>query len=595
MTILARPPLLGIAIAVSVILHVTLGLWRPDGEVGVWWSDLIGIPPFLLAGLACLRVAAGPEGDGRAAWRAFGLGLLASAAGDLVWTYLELVRRVQPFPSVADVLYLSMPVAFVVGFLTVLRPGPSRPWRLRNVLDMAVVLGAAALISWRFIISAIVEMDGFAGQPVARVVALAYPALDLALLGLALLLTVQGSVLHRLRSGLVALGLVCIAVADSLFAYLGAHDAYGSGGVTDQFWSVGAALIGAAALRRVPPEAAGLPAAHPRWWAAAPYLAIGAVTALQFTTYGVRGPATVGVLIGGSVLTLLIVARQALSVRDNQRLTEALRNLSDGLEARVAERTEALRQQGAALDHANAALRALSQGLELKVIERTAALEASRAQLAYQAQHDALTSLPNRTVLEDRLTQAANAASRYGGLTAVMFIDLDGFKFVNDTFGHVAGDAVLLEVGRRLQDCVRSADTVARLGGDEFVVLLTHVGHVTDVRAVAQRIVSRLARPIALAGQDVSITASVGVALYPDDAHTPQQLLGNADVAMYAAKQRGKNTVQFYAPSMNLAAQRRSLVERQLRGALACGAFTLHYQPQHDAAGAVCAFEALLR
>lgn len=576
-------------------MHAAFTLWLPDGPVGAWCSDLIGIPPFLLAGLACLQAAAEPREEGRAAWRAFGLGLLAFGVGDIVWTYLDLVRRVQPFPSVADVLYLSMPMAFVAGFLTVLRPAASRPWSLRSLLDMAVVLGAAALISWRFIVSEMLEVDGYKGHLVAHVVALAYPVLDLALLGLALLLTVQGSALHRQRSGLVALGLVCVAIADSAFAYLSAHDTYGSGAITDQFWSVGAALIGFAALRRVPPEPASVPAANPRWWAAAPYVSVGAVTVLEFTTYGVRGPAALGVLAGGGVLTLLIVARQALSVQENQRLSEALRDLSDGLEARVAERTEALRQQGAALDRANAELRTLSQGLELKVIERTAALEASRAQLAYQAQHDALTSLPNRTVFEDRLTQAAHAANRYGGEMAVMFIDLDGFKFVNDTFGHVAGDEVLLEVGRRLLDCVRSADTVARLGGDEFVVLLTRVGHVADVRTVAQRIVSRLALPVSLGEQDVRITASVGVALFPDDAHTPQQLLVNADVAMYEAKQRGKNTVQFYAPSMNLAAQRRSVVERRLRGALDCGAFTLHYQPQHDAAGDVCAFEALLR
>ncbi|THF87389.1 bifunctional diguanylate cyclase/phosphodiesterase [Deinococcus sp. KSM4-11] len=590
----ARPSRLGPALAAAVAVHMLFELLPHPGEIGLWLADLLSIPAYLLAGVACLHTARQGTVELRIAWRAFGVGLLAYAGGNMLWTYLELVRHVQPFPSVADLLYLSLPVAFMAGFLKLPRRGAARLWGLTLGLDMALVLGCAALYFWHFLGS--VTLRIYAGQPLEGTVALAYPALDLALLAMALVLAVQGGGLPRRPGLLLALGMVSQVVADSVFAFLTARDAYASAAFTDSFWSLAAALIGAAALEARHPSAqeGGVPPGT-RWWTLAPFLAVISTTGLQLFTLAGQETGSTAVLLGGGLLTLLVVARQALSVQENARLAAALRDSSEKLELRVAQRTQELSVKGHALDRANEDLRALSRELEAKVIQRTAALAASHAQLSHQAQHDALTGLPNRVLFEDRLAQATHHAARYGGLLAVIFIDLDGFKYVNDTLGHLAGDDVLREVGRRLTDVVRAADTVARLGGDEFVILLTEVGQVADVRMVTHRLLDQITVPILAAGQDVRITASMGVSLSPADGDTPHTLLMNADVAMYDAKQQGKNAVRFYAPSMNAAAQRRSNVERRLRGALARHEFTLHYQPQHDARGTLRGFEALLR
>jgi diguanylate cyclase len=218
-------------------------------------------------------------------------------------------------------------------------------------------------------------------------------------------------------------------------------------------------------------------------------------------------------------------------------------------------------------------------------------------QLAYQAQHDTLTGLPNRALFTDRLEHTVRSAARYDRQLAVMFVDLDGFKLVNDTLGHHAGDALLVEVGHRLQGAVRESDTVARMGGDEFTVILSEVTSSADATKVAQRIVASLEEPIFLPGHNghVSVTASIGVSLYPRDAEDAETLSRHADLALYRAKDDGKNTVRFYSSDMNTAAVERLTTDTALRGALERREFSLHYQPITSSMNSRCTLEALLR
>lgn len=209
------------------------------------------------------------------------------------------------------------------------------------------------------------------------------------------------------------------------------------------------------------------------------------------------------------------------------------------LERLVEERTRELVARNAELDRVNAELRALSESLEATVQRRT-------AQLARQAQHDHLTGLPNRILLEERLERAVATAARYGHTLAVLFLDLDGFKFVNDHFGHNAGDEVLQEVTRRLTAGLRGSDTLARLSGDEFVILIPEMRHVDDAREVAQALLSRVEVPFAIHGRRVVLTASVGISVFPQDATDAATLQQHADTAMYQAKDAGKNQVRFY-------------------------------------------------
>ena len=216
--------------------------------------------------------------------------------------------------------------------------------------------------------------------------------------------------------------------------------------------------------------------------------------------------------------------------------------------------------------------------------------------LNYLATHDMLTGLPNRRLLLERLQQAMYESTRHERLVAVLFLDLDRFKLVNDTLGHEAGDTLLNNVADRLNECTRPGDTVARLGGDEFTLVLANVAHIDDIAHVAQKIIDVFTQPFLLVGQELFVSASIGITLYPLDDADPVALLKNADAAMYHAKDSGRNNFQFFTPELNQRAERRLDLETALRHALERDEFVLHYQPQLNLInGEVMGMEALLR
>jgi len=216
--------------------------------------------------------------------------------------------------------------------------------------------------------------------------------------------------------------------------------------------------------------------------------------------------------------------------------------------------------------------------------------------LNYLATHDALTGLANRTLFGERLQQAVARAHRTKKRVAVMFIDLDRFKLVNDTLGHSIGDQVLSIVAQRLKASVRETDTVARLGGDEFTMVIEEIDDVRHVGQIAQALLKTMSDIFDLDGHSVFVTPSVGISIYPDDATDPKQLLMQADQAMYQAKERGKNNFQFFAQSMTSSAMEQLALESELHNALLLHEFYLDYQPQFDLrTGAVAGVEALIR
>jgi len=220
----------------------------------------------------------------------------------------------------------------------------------------------------------------------------------------------------------------------------------------------------------------------------------------------------------------------------------------------------------------------------------------SEERLQYLANYDPLTGLPNRAAFNQHLEQAIEGAARTGRCLALMFVDLDRFKMVNDSLGHEAGDRVLCEAAIRLRDCLRASDTVCRLGGDEFVVVVEDLAEVASVAGIAGKVLQAIARPFVAEGQEFHITASIGIACHPDDGTDRQQLLRNADMAMYRAKELGKNKFQFYSAQLNAHSFERLMIEASLRRALERRELELWYQPRIDlSTGRIAGAEALLR
>jgi len=220
----------------------------------------------------------------------------------------------------------------------------------------------------------------------------------------------------------------------------------------------------------------------------------------------------------------------------------------------------------------------------------------TEARAHFLATHDHLTGLPNRVVLSRAIGDAVENFRRSGHGFAVMFIDLDRFKLINDTLGHGAGDTLLIEVANRLKRCIRDSDVIARIGGDEFIVLLHDAANAARVTTVARNILAAVVKPLTLKGQECRVTASIGISLYPSDAQDEETLTKNADAAMYAAKEEGRNSFVFHSRTMQTQSIERLMLETSLRRALERSEFVLHYQPKRDVSrGGISGVEALLR
>ena len=223
-------------------------------------------------------------------------------------------------------------------------------------------------------------------------------------------------------------------------------------------------------------------------------------------------------------------------------------------------------------------------------------IEKTKDQMTHLAQHDALTDLPNRILLNDRLAQAIALAHRQDKQFALLFLDLDRFKHINDSLGHVVGDHLLQSVGKRLMTCVRNSDTVCRQGGDEFLILLSNIEHAKDAALSAQKILAALTRPHAIDQLELHVSVSIGISVYPDDGQDADTLIKNADTAMYHAKEAGRNNHQFFEQNMNAQAEERHFIEDGLRYGLDHQQFLLLYQPKINLeTGTISGVEALVR
>jgi diguanylate cyclase (GGDEF)-like protein/PAS domain S-box-containing protein len=624
-----------------------------------------------LAAAACVFTAVRHRGRTRMAWALMAASAFAWGAGEVAWSYFELLKGQQvPFPSFADLGYLTAVPFAIVGVLC-FPAAPARAVSLaRTVLDGLLIAGSLLIISWSTVLGAVYRADS--GDVFGKLIGLAYPAGDVVIGTMIVILAVRVPRATRLPLYLLAGGLLANLLADSGFAYLTTTNQYGAGSVIDVGWAAGYLLIAIAALRSasMPALTAGADSPPGHLGLLLPYLPVAAgalVAAIQEVAPGELDPVVFWSLLA---VIVLVVIRQFLTLSDNLALNRQLeanaaelakghehfrslvQNSSDVIT--LIGRDGIIRYQSASVErilgysedaligkpfgdivHADDRIQMLRKIDEaINIIGPPIALEcrlqrnddsycsvevtvtnllelpsvqglvlntrdvserkALEQKLIHQAFHDSLTDLPNRAAFRTHLDHALQGDRERG--IAVLFLDLDDFKAVNDTLGHDMGDKLLVAVGARIASTLRPGDTVARLGGDEFAVLLKNMEDEKIASRVAERITRQFVTPFGIDGKEISMRASIGIAGVVSGQEAAEELIRNADVAMYIAKSKGKARYVEYDASLAGAALQLLELESDMHRALAEKQFVLQYQPVVMLeSGAVHSVEALVR
>jgi diguanylate cyclase (GGDEF)-like protein len=489
---------------------------------------------------------------GRRYWYLLAVGNLCFVLGDGVYdVYQFILHRAVPYPSVADALYLvGYPFVFAgVRGIARVRGGFAR----EGYADAAIVSIGALALSWHFLMGGEAHSSGM--STFAKLVTLAYPMMDIVILFVvlqALMFGVARQPVHKL----LAASLLSMLVADFIYDVLTQRGGYSTGNPVDAGWLIAYVLIAVAAWH--------------------PSMATSGSTQLAPSSFDRNRLPLVA--LAGFVSPVILLTSELVGASVD---VPVLAGLSMALFSLVVLRMWWLfgRLSGQA--------RVLQEAL--------GARDALEANLRHQAFHDGLTGLANRALLHDRVEHALAAAPRLGGVVALCFCDLDGFKNINDSLGHSVGDDVLRAVATRLTSIVRPGDTVARLGGDEFAVLLENVDSPDIGIAIAQRIVAALSKPLEIDQRQIFVSGSVGLAV-ATAATTTARLLSDADSAMYEAKSAGKNRFQLFEPAMRDRVMDHLAMKNALGGALRRSELFLTYQPQFSLRdGQLVGFEALLR
>ena len=532
-----------IGLLTGLLLLVVLGAYGTQ-HVNRTFTDLGQSGIALLAAVNCALAARSSSGRLRVAWGGLAGGTLSWGLGQAVWSWFELVQHTAtPFPGLADLGYLGFPIGAVIG-LAVFPSNVSHADRWRMTLDGLMTAGAIGLVSWATALGAAVHTaaDSLLGLSVS----VAYPASDIMLL-VVCVLVLSRSRAHRVPLAFIASGLALMAVGDSGFAYLVAMNSYATGSLIDLGWFFAFGILAFASL--TPGATAESLQAKSLTVAGTllPYVPFGGALAFMSWQLATGRSVSVVEIVLAVVIVVLVIVRQFLTVRDNQLLARSL---------------------------------ALQE-----------------AQLRHQAFHDQLTGLANRALFIDRVSHALQLHHRDRRPLAICFLDLDGFKAVNDQLGHKAGDDLLNEISKRLHEVLSEADTLARFGGDEFALLLEDQ---PDPSEVARRLLGSLRAPINLGDRQASVLASIGVAQIGllDPTPTVDELLMRADLAMYVVKRRGGADVLLHTDGLELEEEEVDdvVLGRALAQALADKQLTVSFQPIIDLpTGRLDALEALAR
>jgi diguanylate cyclase (GGDEF)-like protein/PAS domain S-box-containing protein len=595
--------------------------------------------------------------DARRAWYLLIAGVATFIVGDNVYSFHNYVQHdTVPFPSHVDLVYFAMYPLLIAGLVLLVRKRtPGRD--LASILDAAIIMIGAGLLSWVLLIVPYVRSDDM--SVLARLTSITYPLGDVALLAIAVRLVV-GSGRRPPAFWLLAGSVVSLFIADSLYGYMNLAGTWHEHNVVDIGWIVFYIGWGVAALHPsmhdLSARASGSPRLSARRLAVVGSAALIPSLVLAFQTLtgevvdGYAIALTGGILFGIVLIRTTGLAREVADTHSEARFRALFDNASDAVlvvdaGGRVkyltpsTERVLGL-EASRMLDQPIGDLLAEEDRRELSILLSTPGVTTTfewqvrsgdntqrdievvaadlrddariaglvltmrdisqrkilDSELRRQALHDTLTSLPNKSLFDDRVAHALGRADRVSGKVAVLFLDLDNFKLVNDGLGHSVGDELLVAVAARLVSVLKSGDTVARFGGDEFVVLLEGNDVEASAKAVSERLHHTLSEPFRIGGEEVPLHASIGIAVGSARTATPSQLLRDADLAMYVAKRNGRGRSERFAPEMHEQAMHRLEVASELPSAIQRGQLVLFYQPIVDvSSGRILGAEALVR
>jgi diguanylate cyclase (GGDEF)-like protein/PAS domain S-box-containing protein len=639
-------------LAVSIVLAVAYWLVPPaQAKLIIWpaigWSSVAA----MVIGVRLHRPDAG------SAWQFLIAGVTTFVVGDNFYSITNYIKHdVITFPSFIDPVYLAMyPLLFTGLLLLARKRAPGRD--LASLLDACIITGGAGLVSWLLLIVPYFRDQEM--LPLARATAVAYPLGDMALLAVAIRLAVASG-RRPPAFWLLAGSVVPLLIADALYGFMNLSGTWHEHHPVDIGWIAFYVGWGVAALHPSMHELSVRSTGSTRASArrlllvgSAAMIPPAVLFAQQLTgeiTDAYAIAITGAVLFGLVLMRTSGVARAVADTRNEARFQALFDNASDavvvvdtiGRVKYLTPSTERVLGQtpGAMLGHPLGEFLATHDERELSVLLSTSGgsgtvewkvtgadgtirdvevvtadlrgdarvdgvvltmrdiSERNRldAELRRQALHDTLTGLPNKSLFDDRVAHALGRAARSGGSVAVLFLDLDNFKVVNDSLGHSAGDELLIAVSTRLLSVLKAGDTIARFGGDEFVVLLEGANVDTAAEAVGARLHDALREPFQIGGEEFPLRASIGIAVGRADESTPSQLLRDADLAMYVAKRNGRGRSERFAPEMHEHAMRRLEVAADLPAAIVDRQLVLHYQPIVDIpTGRMRGVEALVR
>lgn len=521
-------------------------------------------------------------------WLILAVAQLTFALGGICRYIIEVSLLQNPFPSLADAFHLSYYPLFLLGIILFPTILFSRIDWLKTFLDMATVILSAVMVLWSFLLGPFVS-NGFENPILIQVLMVAYPVGDLAILwAIHVILYRQSRAQSRTPLQLMIYAAFIMIITDCFFAYQILSGAYltqgalGLGSILASIPICFAGVVQGSQIQKLKNEIEQHPVEE--WQRSSPisrltyfsYAWVIAAYLLLILNQNYPLPVNFTILVWGvGLLIFMVILRQLLTLSENRLLNKKLQAALE----KDRQKTEELSR--------------INGSLQLEIDERKRA----EGQLAYDTLHDSLTGLPNRVLFIDRLRHAIDYTQRYEQYHfSVLFLDIDHFKVINDSLGHVIGDQLLLAFAKRLRTCLRLSDTVARMGGDEFVILLEDTKDEVDVISAAERIEDHMKLAFILEGRQVYVSASIGIVLFADDYEHPEDIIRDADIAMYRAKTLGKARYEVFNSTLRDVAIARLELENDLRFALDKNEFRLSYQPIISLdSNEILGFEALIR